>query len=144
MPLFKEQVTSKKITRWRRQSGQSLIETIAGFIFLIPLALFSYDLTFILISSQNNERLAENAARSAANHATNLSAKQAAQQAVDTFNQSAGSNSVSLANFSYDDNGQISLVTQMEVKLPVPLASWKKATVSARSVVPILAYPAPM
>lgn len=121
------------------------METVAGLIFLIPLALFSYDLTFILISSQNNERLAENAARAAANHATNLSAQQAAQQAVDTFNQSAGGNSVSLANFSYDDdNGQISLITKMEIKLPAPFASWSKATVSAHSVVPIVATPAPI
>jgi len=129
----------------RRQPGQALIETVAGLILLIPLALFSYDLTFVLISNQNNERLAENAARAAANHLTSLSAQQAAQQAVDNFNQSAGTNNISLTNFSYDlSNEQIILTTQMEVTLPVPLASWKTMTIQAQSIVPIVAIPAPI
>ena len=133
---------NKKI---RCQSGQSLIETLTGFIVLIPLALFSFDLTCILVSSQNNERVAENAARAAANRPTALAAQQAAQQAVDDFNQANGKDSVSLANFTYDDdNGQVVLITQMEVKLPVPLASWSKTIVSARSILPIVALPAPI
>ena len=136
MLLFRKRIT--------RQSGQSLMETLTGFMVLIPLALFSYDLTFILIASQNNERLAENAARAAANHATNLSAQKAAQQAIDNFNQAAGNDNTSLTSFSFDDDGQVSLVTQMQIKLPVPLASWSKAIVRARSVVPVLAMPAPM
>ncbi len=133
------------IRKRRSQSGQSLIETMVGFLFLIPLALASYDLTFILISSQNNERLAENAARAAANHATNLSAQKAAQEAVDTFNQSAAGNNANLANFSYDENnGQVSLITQVKIQLPVPFASWQTFTNNAQSIVPIVATPAPI
>jgi hypothetical protein len=144
MPVFRKKTSGQKIANYRRQSGQSLIETLSGFILIIPLALFSYDLTFILISSQSNERLAENAARSAANHATSLSAKQAAQTAVDTFNQTSGGNTASLVSFDFDDDGQISLITQIEIKLPVSLASWSKVITSAHAVVPVVAYPAPI
>ena len=144
MPI-REQMTSNKIKNKRRQSGQSLIETMAGLVLIIPLALFSYDLTFILISSQNNERLAENAARAAANHATNLKAQQAAQQAIDTFNQANPNNTATLTNFSYDQgDGQVSLVTQIKVNLPVPFGAWSTFINNAQSIVPVLATPAPI
>ncbi len=139
MPPFEKPASRHK------RSGQALIETVAGLVLLIPLALFSYDLTYILISNQNNERLAENAARAAANHLTLLSAKQAAQQAVDNFNQSTGNNGTRLADFSYDQgsSGQVALTIRMEVILPVPFGSWKTMIIQAQSIVPIVAIPAP-
>jgi Flp pilus assembly protein TadG len=144
MPPCRKKFGKNKIARFTKRSGQSLIETLAGMIFLIPLALFSYDLTYIIIASESNERLAENAARSAANNPTSLAAQKAAQQAVDNFNDNSNKNHVILESFIFDDNGQVSLITQMQIALPVPLASWSQVTTSAHAVVPIVAYPAPM
>lgn len=75
--------------RQQRTTGQSLIETMAGFMLLIPLGLFSYDLTYILAANQNNENLAENCARAAANHNDLASAKQAALLAIEDLKKSS-------------------------------------------------------
>ncbi len=142
-----ERFSMRALRRGTRQSlGQSLVETLAGFIILIPLGLFSYDLTYILIANQNNEKLADNAARAAANHADSSSAQQAAQKAIDDFQQSANYDKITLTTFEFNigNSGQVSLITQLDMKLPVAFGSWKSATISAKGVQPIVSIPAAM
>ncbi len=142
--VHKNYLPSSKQTKVRsRRCGQSLIETLAGFMLLIPLGLFSYDLTYILAANQNNENLAENAARAAANHGDLASAKQAAQLAVDDFKKSSTFNNINLTNFSYNlGSGEINLTTEMVVTLPVPFASWTTMTINAQSLQTIVGTPA--
>jgi Flp pilus assembly protein TadG len=131
--------------RARQRLGQSLVETMAGFILLIPLGLFSYDLTYILIANQNNEKLADNAARAAANHADNSSAQLAAQQAIADFQLTANYGKTTLTDFEYNigDSGQVSVVTQIDAKLPVSFGSWKSVSINAKGVQPIVGIPTP-
>src|SRR5579871_538903 len=126
-----------------RRSGQSLVETVAGIVILVPLGLFSYDLTFIMVANESNEKLADNAARAAANHADIASAQQAAQEAIDDFQQSSHYGKVGLTNFDYDpaNTGQISLTTQLDTNLPVCFGSWKTISINAKGVQPIIGIP---
>ncbi len=127
----------------RQRLGQSLMETMAGLIILVPIGLFSYDLTYILIANENNEKLADNAARAAANHADSSSAQLAAQQAIDDFQTSANYGKTTLAAFEYDmeGSGQISLITQIDTKLPVSFGPWKSISINAKGVQPIIGIP---
>ena len=129
--------------RQRLNRAQSLIETMAGLILIIPLGLFSYDLTYILIANQNNEKLADNAARAAANHPDNISAQVAAQDAIADFQQTANYGTITLIDFDYNNgsNGQVSLVTQLNIKLPVAFGSWQSVIVRAKGVQPIVGIP---
>lgn len=129
-----------------KRKGQSLVETLAGFIILIPLGLFSYDLTFVLMANQANERLADSAARAAANHADNSSAKKAALLTIEDFQQRSSYGKTSLADFEFNtaNNEQVILITQMVVKLPVSFGEWKNMTISAKGVQPIVGIPAPI
>jgi UPF0716 family protein affecting phage T7 exclusion len=132
-------------TKPRQRLGQSLVETMAGIIVIIPLGLFSYDLTYILIANQNNENLADTAARAAANHADNESAQLAAQQAIDDFQQRANYGKITLTLFEFNraDNGQVILATELDAKLPVSFGSWRSMLLSAKGVQPIVGIPAP-
>jgi hypothetical protein len=131
--------------RHKKSSGQSLVETLVGFMLLIPIGLVSYDLTYILIACQNNEQLADNAARAAARHGDPVSAQKSVQLAIDDFQQTANYGNVSLTDFTYNDqnNGQIYLALKMDVNIPVVFASWRTMTVNAQSVQPIVGIPAP-
>ena len=124
----------------RSHIGQSLVETLTGFMLLIPLGLVSYDLTYLLIANQTNERLADNAARVAANYADPADSKKAAQRAIDDFQQTANYGKVTLSTFDYNNlnNGEIVLVIQMDVTIPVALGSWHNMTINAQSVQPIV------
>ncbi len=116
---------------------------MVGIVILIPLGLFSYDLTCILMANENNEKLADTAARAAANHGDNLTAQQAAQNAIDDFQKSVNSNNISLTDFEYNTggNGQVSLTTQMDLKLPISFGSWKTLSINAAGVQPIVGIP---
>jgi Flp pilus assembly protein TadG len=134
---------------WRPQSarkrGQSLVETLAGFMIIIPLALFAIDITTVVVANQTNERLAEEAARSAANQLTLMLGQQSAQAAIDHFQCSQFITAVSMQNFAYDEaGGHVSVTTQMDVKLPVSWATLGKVSLCAQATQPIVASPAPM
>jgi len=139
MPICKMRAKARQ----RLCKGQSLMETMAGLMLLIPLGLFSYDLTYILIANENNEKLADNAARAAANHADNSSAQVAAQDALNDFLTSANYGKTTLTDFKYDTDGsgQVSVITQIDMKLPVAFGSWKSVTISAKGVQPIVGIP---
>lgn len=50
----------------RRRKGQSIIETIVGIIFLVPIVLFLFDVAVLVLASSANDNLAKSAARAAA------------------------------------------------------------------------------
>ncbi len=129
----------------KNRKGQSLIETLTGFMILIPIGLLSYDLTYILIATQNNEMLADNAARAAASHSDPVTAQDSAQKALGDFQQTSNYGTVALNDFTYNDenNGQVSLTMTMTIKIPVVFGPWSTMTVNAQSVQPIVGIPAP-
>ena len=118
--------------------GQSLMETMVGLTILIPLGLFSFDLTYILIANQNNEKLADTAARAAANYATNRSALKAAERVIEDFQTHSTYGKITLTSFDFNTggNGQVSLVTEIDLKLPVAFGSWRSMMINAKGLQP--------
>jgi len=147
MPLLKRQTirATSVYSALSRQRGQSLVETLAGFVIILPLALFAIDLTTMVVTSQMNEHLAEDAARAAANQLTSLLAMQAAKMPVDDFPKTAFITKVSIQQVDYDPAaGQVTVTTEMEVNLPISWSSFGKVTLHANSTQPIVATPAPI
>jgi len=160
-----------------RSSGTSLIETLAGFIIIIPIALVAMDLTTVISASQINEHLVEDAARAAANQVGTQNAQAAAQTALQSYPINRPIVSVVITDFNYNPpltsemggggngaamgapagngqngapagivptvGGQVTVVTSMVIKLPVPIANIDEVTVRANAVQPIVAIPAP-
>lgn len=54
------------VSQRRKASGQSIVETVVGIIFLIPIALFLLDIAVLVLSNTANDHLAISAARAAA------------------------------------------------------------------------------
>jgi hypothetical protein len=188
--------------RRARSSGTSLIETLAGFIIILPIALVALDLTMVVSASQINEHLVEDAARAAANQVGAQNAQAAAQTALQSYQINPPIVSVVISDFNYNPpltgemgggngaamganggmgengapmganagmvqngapmggnggngqngppagivptvGGQVSVVTSMVIKLPVPIAKIEEVTVRADAVQPIVAIPAP-
>ena len=122
-----------------RRHGQSLIEVMAGFMVIIPLALFAVDVSVMAASSQTVNHLASEAARAAANQMSNGEALQAAQTALKNSSPAA-----SIENFDYNEaSGKVTVTIRLQVNLPVPVGSFTQATFSAGAVEPIVAQPAP-
>jgi hypothetical protein len=49
-----------------RRRAQSIIETVVGIIFLIPIVLFMFDVGLLILANTSNDNLAKQAARAAA------------------------------------------------------------------------------
>ncbi len=128
-----------------RTSGQSIIETVVGIIFMIPIVLFLLDIAVLVMANTANDNLAKSAARAAAsakdtstNAGTSKAAFSAANTAANSFAESAIITKTSgdfLTGFCWNavgglDNqgwpgdapamGNVGVVTSMTVKLPVP------------------------
>lgn len=130
----------------RKRLGQSIIETVVGIIFLIPIVLFLFDVAVLVLSNTANDNLAKSAARAAAS-ATDASgkgngndAKTAASNIADNFAtspiiQKSGDSFVT--GFEWNggsgndvksgeaitpapSDGQVAVITTMKVVLPVP------------------------
>jgi len=128
----------------RRRRGQSLVETLAGFLVLIPLGLFSFDLTVVLMANQANKEIAENAARAAANQLGLAKAMQAAIGAINKAPKSANITDVTLLDLNYDVSaGNVSVTTQVDVQLPVSVPGVGKINLRYTATQPIVAIPAP-
>lgn len=54
------------ISRRRGTNAQSIIETVVGIIFLIPIVLFLFDIGVLILANTANDNLAKQAARAAA------------------------------------------------------------------------------
>lgn len=79
---------------WRKNGGQSIIETVVGIIVLIPIVLFLFDVAVLVLSNSANDNLAKSCARAAASATNNLGigagdkAQEAAQNIANNFQQS--------------------------------------------------------
>lgn len=100
--------------RSTRKRGQSIIETVVGIMFLVPIVLFLFDIAVLVLCNTANDNLAKSTCRAAAS-ATNASgvgdansAFTSATQVADSFNSSAiigKAGSSFLTGFSYNANG---------------------------------------
>ncbi len=92
---------------------------------LIPIGLAALDLTVFVSSTQQNEQLAETAARSAATQGDESGARLVAQDAVDHFQTSSVIQSVTLDFVKFDlGSGLVQVGVLMDVKLPVPFPGY--------------------
>lgn len=134
-------------TSYRRSTGgTSLIETLCGAMFMIPIMLFAVDLSAIVLANEANDHLAKDAARSAANQLDKSKAKTAADTTVKNFRKSGLVTNIDLDGFDYEDKtgGEVTVTTKMTVTLPAPFPGFTNREFLARSVEPIVATPAPM
>ncbi len=124
----------------RAKRGSGLIEAILAATILVPIALFLLDLTVMIIANSMNDTAAKNAARAAANQPNGTSAHAAAEKALASFQASSIVKSLALSEFDYPPKGigSVSVVTVMEVKLPVPVPGFAGYTFKAGDVEPIV------
>lgn len=128
----------------RSEKGQNLIETMAGFVILIPIALAAFDVWTLSSAAQLNEQIADTAARAAATQSTEQKALEAAISAVENSQLTNVITSIQVQDCKYDPGlGMIRLTTVMNVKMPIPFPSFSQVTCRADSVQPIVNSPAP-
>ncbi len=133
------------IRKSRRVRAQTLIEAIAGFAVIIPLALMALDLTVLVTTSQSNEQWAELAARSAASQANAQNARLTAESCLAKAKTSNIVQSVALEGVDYDlGKGQVTIKTKMLVNMPVPFPFLSQVECHASAIQPIVATPAPL
>jgi Flp pilus assembly protein TadG len=56
----------RKLYLSRKSKAQSIVETLVGSLFLIPMVLFLFDVAFLVLTNSANDTLAKSAARAAA------------------------------------------------------------------------------
>lgn len=132
-----------------RRKGQSIIETVVGIMFLVPIVLFLFDIAVLVLCNTANDNLAKSVCRAAASATNNSgtgdasSAKSAALAVANTFATSAiikQDGGTFLKGISYNGagwdgsdlqaqgqnpppqslNGQVACVTKMRIVVPVP------------------------
>ncbi|MBN8660651.1 MAG: hypothetical protein J0M35_09830 [Candidatus Obscuribacter phosphatis] len=131
--------------RRRRERAQTLIEAIAGFAVIIPLALMAIDLTVLVTTSQSNEQWAELAARIAASQSNEQNARLSAESCLAKAKTSNIVQSVALEGVDYDlGKGQVTIKTKMLVNMPVPFPFLSQVECHASAIQPIVATPAPL
>lgn len=136
----------------RRRRGQSIIETVVGIIFLIPLVLFLLDVSVLVMAQTANDNLAKSAARAAAS-ATNGPGglgnqgvgRAAADRVVADFALSSIITSKQIGDFQYDTSspGNVIVETRIDVRPPVTFPGFAVFNFRARATEPIVALPPP-
>lgn len=130
--------------RRRRSRGQSLIETMIGFMVLIPIGLASVNVVCLVSTTQSNEQWAEIAARAASTRSSQGAARKAAEEALMDCERNSIIKDVVVKNLTFDlATGHVTVSTEMDVKLPVPIPGFTQVTCSATSIQPIVSTPAP-
>lgn len=157
----------------RRHRGQSIIETVVGIIFLIPVVLFLFDIAALVLCSSANDNLAKAAARAAAsavaaNGQGNATvAREAAKKICNNFAvsqliqkpPSGGIDGTFMTGFHFNSrdgatppnpappaegtdtacaDGQVCVVTTMDVKVPVPFGPFTGSPLRSRAVEPVV------
>ncbi|HEY9793053.1 MAG TPA: hypothetical protein V6D22_21805 [Candidatus Obscuribacterales bacterium] len=155
----------------RRTCGQSIIETVVGIIFMIPIVLFLFDVAVLVLANTANDNLAKQAARAAAsavdpnnaNQGTATVGQAAAQNTVNHFATSGFIDNVQFAYMVYNGSavtvssalgtppalatndpgtGNVAVTIAMEARAPVPFPGFNTQRVFwARAVEPIVALP---
>jgi Flp pilus assembly protein TadG len=136
----------------RRRRGQSIIETVVGIIFLIPLVLFLLDVSVLVMAQTANDNLAKSAARAAAS-ATNgpgglgnsTVARAAADRVLNDFALSSiiTTKRIPPNGFLYDTSspGNVIVETRIDVRPPVAFPGFTVFNFRARATEPIVALP---
>ena len=98
----------------RARRGQSIIETVVGIMFLVPIVLFLFDIAVLVLCNTANDNLAKStcrAAASAVNGSGTGDAASAFSSATTVANSFAASSIIAktggsfLTGFSYNSNG---------------------------------------
>ncbi len=103
-------------TSTRNKRGQSIIETVVGILFLVPIVLFLFDVAVLVLSSTANDNLAKSCCRAAASAVavgqTTGDATSGSNAAIAIANGFAQSNIIKhatgpsfLTGFSYNADG---------------------------------------
>ncbi len=149
----------------RCRVAQSIIETVVGIIFLIPIVLFLFDVAVLILANTANDNLCKNAARAAAS-ATDVSgygnSGAAGTAATNIVNKFAVSGLIPVRTLNLVDwngtvaisagslpgsigptsaAGQVYVVTSMDVQPPVPFPGVDRRTFYAKAVEPIVSIP---
>lgn len=148
---------SRRKSNMRGRRAQSIIETVVGIIFLIPIVLFLFDVAVLVLASSANDNLAKSACRAAASAvggtgqgtpAAGLAAAEAVCNnfAVSTIIRRPGASF--LTDFSYNggtlrgtatsQGGQVTVITTMDVRVPVSFPFLSSANFRAQAVEPIV------
>lgn len=156
----------------RSSSAQSIVETVVGIIFLIPIVLFLLDIAVLVMASTANDNLAKSVARAAASAkdtgsglGTAPAGYNAATAAAGTFassdliKPSSGSFLVGYcwngmgtgdtqgtswpSSVPQPNVGNVGVVTKMSVKVPVPFPFLPDSIdFQAKAVEPVVSIPA--
>lgn len=127
----------------RRKKGQSLVEVMVGLIVIIPIGLAAVDIVVLTSASQNNEELAETAARAASTKRNAASATNAVQEIVNRVALNNVVQDVQIDDVDYNlGTGQVSVSLIMKVHVPVPFPSFDTISCRAGAVQPIVSTPA--
>ncbi len=121
-----------------------MVETLAGFVVLIPIALAAVDVVAFVSAVDSNEHVAEAAARGAAKAASQDGAQTVAEDVVKHCTPPWMVQNVMVHDVEYDvAKGMVTVATLMQVKLPVPLPGYSEVSCRASSIEPIVFTPAP-
>ncbi len=161
----------EKFKRSSGQSGQTIIETVVGIIFLIPIVLFLFDISVLVLANTANDNLAKTVARAAAS-AIDAASKEGTAQAAYSAAENAASRFAASALISKTDSGSfltgfnwngtgsqdnqgsswkgenpeigdVGVVTSIRVTVPVPFPFLPKSVdFDARAVEPIVSIAA--
>ena len=128
----------------RRSRASSLVETLTGFIILIPIGLAAVDVVAFMSAVDSNEHLAEAAARGAAKATSQDVAQTVAEDVVKNCTPVWMVQAVMVDDVDYNAaKGLVSVATLMQLKLPIPLPGYEEIKCRASSVEPIVSTPAP-
>lgn len=134
----------RRVVSQRGRSGSSMVETLAGFVVLIPIALAAVDVVAFVSAVDSNEHLAEAAARGAAKASSQDTAQTVAEDVVKHCTPPWMVEHVLVDDVEYNvGKGMVSVATLMQMKLPVPLPGYAEISCRASSIEPIVFTPAP-
>lgn len=134
----------KKHRETRKSRASSLVETLTGFIILIPIGLAAVDVVAFMSAVDSNEHLAEAAARGAAKAPDQDKAQTVAEDVVKNCTPVWMVQAVMVDDVDYDaSKGLVSVATLMQLKLPIPLPGYTEIKCRAHCVEPIVFTPAP-
>lgn len=126
-----------------RRLGASLVEAVFGFVVIIPIGLAAVDVATIISCSQTNEQLAEQSARAAACQRSQQGAQNAAEEAIEQQIPNTIIISITIDPVNWDPaNGQVTVYSNMQVAVPVPLPFLNRFDLRSGAMQPIVAFPA--
>ena len=121
-----------------------MVEVMIAFLVLVPIGLVSVDLVAFISSAQQNEQIAEMAARAAATQVNEQKARDAAQDALGHFHTTGVISSFALDDVKFDlGAGTVYVSILMDLRMPVPFPGFSTMTCHASSLQPIVSTPTP-